>query len=436
MSKQLLDTARQAYTARFGHSEPLLEAYAPGRVNIIGEHTDYNNLPVLPIATEQQICLIAAPVEQPTITAMNTNPKYGERQFAISADIPTYPAGDWGNYLKAACQAIWIWCAQHAPEQLPLKGATVCVSGDVPEGAGLSSSSATVVVMALALAKMNGLEISHEQLAGICSEGEQYVGTRGGGMDQAASLLSLKNHALCIHFNPLRTQPYRIPEDWRFVVAHSMVVAEKSGAARDAYNSRVAECRIAVRMLSKLAGKTYGSLGELLRDRNDWHELLAQLPDGILSLDQCAAFIGLSASELQQLIPDGCSSFQPKRRARHVLTEGLRVQQACEAMQSGDIAAMGTLMNESHRSCAEDYEISCKQLDELVGLLRSFGAAGARLTGAGFGGCTVSLVSADQAETLVAGLRGSFYSHLPDDEFVKRVFVTSASAGALAGWLT
>lgn len=436
MNQLMIDAAKDCFFKHFGEPKRILEAYAPGRVNIIGEHTDYNDLPVLPIATEQQIYIVAYPLKQSTICAINMDPKYSAREFELSSAIHSYPAGDWGNYLKAACQAIWLWCQKNAHQNLPLKGAQLCVAGDVPEGAGLSSSSATVVVMAVALARLNGLDISPEQLAGICAEGEQYVGTRGGGMDQAASLLSLQNHALCIHFNPLRTKPYQIPEDWRFVVAHSMVTAEKSGAARDAYNSRVAECRIGVRMFNQIlrsqgnASVQYQSLGDLLRARADWPKLLAMLPDGPLSLQQCAVFAGMSAESLQEVIPEGSQTFQPKRRCRHVLTEGLRVRNACDAMAEGDIDTMGALMNASHRSCAEDYEISCPELDELVVLLRSFGAAGARLTGAGFGGCTVSLVAHEQADDLMAKLRTSFYKTLSDDEFKKRVFVTTASAGA------
>lgn len=439
MKSQIADIACKQLVNTFGASTQVLEAYAPGRVNIIGEHTDYNNLPVLPIATEQRICIVASPCEGSAVSAINMDPKYTRRDFEISADIPTYGKGDWGNYLKAACQAIWLWCEQNAPQHLPLRGGNICVAGDVPEGAGLSSSSATVVVMALTISKLNGIELTNEQLAAICAEGEQYVGTRGGGMDQAASLLSLKDHALCINFNPLRTQPYSIPSDWKFVVAHSMVVAEKSGAARDAYNSRVSECRIAIRMLNKLAGLTdnsasYQSLGDFLRARSDWQELLSQLPDGPVSLQGCADFIGMSTEELLSVIPVKADTYQPKKRATHVLTEGLRVQRACEAMHKGDIDTMGMLMNASHDSCANDYEISCDQLNTLVTLMRSFGAVGSRLTGAGFGGCTVSLAPASAVNELMAKIRPAYYAGLSDEGFAQRVFVTSASAGANADW--
>ena len=391
-------------------------ARAPGRVNLIGEHTDYNGLPVLPMAIDREI-IIAFSLNPKSFIELVNSADFPPCNFPISGDIPHYEMGEWGNYAKAGAQAIWNWTARHCPEKLPLKGFRGCVGGTIPPGAGLSSSSALIVAVAVALVDVNGINISKPEFADLLAKGERYVGTEGGGMDQAVSIMAEKGKALKIDFFPLRTRPVPLPNSYEIVVANSLVSAKKTGNARSAYNMRVAECKLGLEMLIH---DSQIQKAELLRDIStlkDWPNILSSVPDGLLSLTEIAEYTGIAADDLGQKclqhftdnMPD---SFYPKERCRHVLTEAERVECAADAMERGDAAALGELMNESHASCARDYEISCPELDSLVSLLRSNGAIGARLTGAGFGGCAVALVKSNDVEKLIDGVWKSYYENL------------------------
>lgn len=390
--------------------------HAPGRVNLIGEHTDYNGLPVLPMAIDREIIISYSPYSKSFIELINTA-EYPPCNFPLSGDIPHYEMGEWGNYVKAGAQALWNWTARHHPEKLPLNGFRGCVGGTIPPGVGLSSSSALVVAIATALVAVNGLNISKPELADLLARGERYVGTEGGGMDQTISIMSEKGKALKIDFFPLRTRPVPLPEGYEIVVANSLVSAKKTGNARLAYNMRVAECKLSLEMFMH---DLQIQKAELLRDiyvLKDWPEILAGFPDGPLSLTDIAEYTGKAADDLRQKclrsfeddIPD---SFYPKERCRHVLTECERVERTVDAMELGDVAVMGALMNESHASCALDYEISCPELDCLVSALRLHGAIGARLTGAGFGGCAVALVKLNDVGKLIDGVWETYYKNI------------------------
>lgn len=391
---------------------------APGRVNLIGEHTDYNGLPVLPMAINREIVIAFSSDPKPFIELISTA-EYLTCNFSMSADIPHYEIGQWGNYAKAGAQAIWQWTAKHQPELLPLKGFRGCLGGTIPPGSGLSSSSALVVAIAVALVAVNDLKIGKLELSDLLAKGERYVGTEGGGMDQTVSIMAEERKALKIDFFPLRTHPVPLPANCVFVVANSMISAQKTGNARLAYNMRVAECKLGMEMLlhdSHLQSKTTALLKEF-SVIPDWQNILDSLPDGPFSLTEIAAYTGLTLDDLRHkclqkyeadsITLPGC--FYPKERCRHVLTEGERVERAVGAMKRGDIAALGILMNESHNSCALDYQISCPELDYLVSVLRSNGAVGARLTGAGFGGCAVALVKSSDVEMLINGVWNAYY---------------------------
>ena len=399
---------------------------APGRVNIIGEHTDYNGLPVMPMAIDREIVIAFAPAPGSEVDLVTADPSYPRARFTISADIPKYETGHWGNYVKAAAQAVWGWAAANRPSALALHGIRGCVGGNIPPGSGLSSSSALVVASAIAVG--GGLAIEKAELADLLAKGEHYVGTEGGGMDQAVSLVAEAGSALKIDFFPLRTRPVTLPAGHVIVVANTMVSANKTGAARIAYNTRVAECRLGLEMLVHAAsGPPYegGQEGvRLLRDfmvaEPHWEAVLASLPDGPMSVAQVAERVGTHEENLRRkcltmrdgsLMPEPQDGFQPKKRCRHVLTEGARVEQAAEAATRGDAHALGRLMDESHASCAGDYEISCPELDELVLLMRRSGALGARLTGAGFGGCAVALVRSDGAGSFMDEVWQAYYVH-------------------------
>ncbi len=395
---------------------------APGRVNIIGEHTDYNGLPVMPMAIDREIVFAFSPVDSPTVEVVALDPIYPKAVFMLSGSIPKFETGHWGNYIKAAAQATWNWASLNCPDKLPLSGIKGCIGGNIPPGAGLSSSSAVVVASALVFGR--DLNIDRVELAELLAKGERYVGTEGGGMDQAVSLMGQAGSALKIDFFPLRVRPVSLPGGCLIAVANSMVTASKTGTARIAFNTRVTECRLGLELLKHASSHRNPRVSEvaLLRDyvslEPNWLEALDSLPEDPLTVSQVASIVGVAEDELRRrcltlrdgsLLPEPKDGFHPKKRCLHVLTEADRVERAALAAECGDAAALGKLMNESHSSCAENYEISCPELDYLVEVLRQRGALGARLTGAGFGGCAVALVRQEQASDLLDTVWTDYY---------------------------
>ncbi|MFN0007856.1 MAG: galactokinase [Planctomycetota bacterium] len=372
-------------------SSPTHSVRAPGRVNLIGEHTDYNGLPVFPMAIQRSVRIELRPRDDTRVCLANPDPRFEAAQFEISGAIDPSPAGSWINYAKAAAQAL------HRREPL-VRGFDGFVSGDIPAAAGLASSSALVVASALALLAANEIEIDLKELMELTARAERYVGTHSGGMDQAISLGGRAGHAVAIDFDPIRLDPVPVPSDWRFVIANSLVEAKKTGEAQAGYNARVLETRRALEILAK---------------RRPYRSLIADLPEGELL-------------DLARTLPDPLD-----RRFRHVVGEGLRVAKAVAAMRSGSLESFGRLLDASHASLRDDYEVSCPELDELVAAAREHGAAGARLTGAGFGGCAVLLTRAESLAGFLTGLRGAFYGSRGIDPFARdALFVAEPSDGA------
>jgi N-acetylgalactosamine kinase len=405
----------EAFHARFGRS-PAFVVRAPGRVNLLGEHTDYNALPVLPMAIERSALIAGAPRDDTSVVLHNVS-GFPTRRYGLERHIHPFGAGDWGNYTKAAVQGL----ADYYDAPLP-RGADLLVDGDIPAGAGLSSSSALVVASTLAFLAANGREIPFETLAEILPPAERYVGTLSGGMDQAISLLAQAGHALRIDFAPLRYRPVALPKGYAIVVCHSLVQAEKSGAARRGYNMRVLECRLACRALDRaLAGqlqRPLSALGELVplfpeRSLSSFIDDLARVvPDAPLERAQVATALGVPVGVLGaacEIPANHTGPFAVFRRARHVLSEAERVERAEGALRGGDAVTFGKLMDASHASCRDDYEISCPELEELVVLAKQAGALGARLTGAGFGGCTVNLVADGGVKAFLGHVDKEFY---------------------------
>jgi N-acetylgalactosamine kinase len=318
----------------------------------------------------------------------------------------------------------------------------VLVEGNIPYGAGLSSSSALVVANALALLAANEIDVPYETLAELLPLAERYVGTLSGGMDQATSLLAQAGHALRIDFFPLRVRTVPLPAGYSIIVCHSLVRAEKSGAAKQAYNLRVVECRLACRVLERLLGtavprrlNTLGDLAVLFPHRpllDFLPYLTAQLPERPLSLSEVAALIGTSAERLREECGAVGDAFALLPRTRHVLSEAERVEQAEASLRDGDVLAFGQLMDASHGSCRDDYEISCPEVEELIRIAKEAGAVGARLTGAGFGGCTVNLVAEPEVSGFLTRIDRYFYrSRLAHSERVGHYrFIFKPQAGA------
>lgn len=436
-----------------GDGSSIRVARAPGRVNIIGEHTDYNGLPVMPTAIDREIVISFSPSDSNNVVLYNMNPTYGKRSFTLSKMIEPYPAGDWGNYAKAAAQALGGWAEEHSPSSRPLMGFRGCVTGSIPSGSGLSSSSAMVVAAGVVITEVNQLPISRTELAELLAKGEQYVGTEGGGMDQAASLLSEAGSLLKIDFQPLRVEPVPVPEGYVFVIANSLTKANKAGGARTAFNTRVVECRLGLQILKTMLVKEHPEvqnavlLGDVAALIPEWRQWVDALPDGPLTLDQIAALCGIGSEQLISTclrMRDGsfleppADGFQVKKRSRHTLTEGKRVELSAIALKARNVSRLGELMNNSHGSCADDYEISTPELDQLVNTLHKHGAMGARLTGAGFGGCAVALVEKSRADDLLSNVWSEYYLsyltgrhtvQLPEDRD-NVLFICTPSAGA------
>ncbi len=344
----------------------------------MGDHIDYNGLSVLPMALQRHVALLYRERDDAAVRIASSDPGYPAREFELRPTIEPYPTGDWGNYAKAAAQGLL--------ERFRLsRGFDAVVHSDIPVAAGLASSSALVVAFALAVLHANDHEeVERLELAELLADAERYVGTRGGGMDQAICLAARRNSASRIDFNPLRLTAHPIPPEWHFIVAFSLVQAQKSGLARETYNARTRECRDALTQVTEALGvadeiDSYPALMTRRRVRD-----LAKAAEAVLA---------------EPLL----------RRFRHVVSEAERVRRAGKALAAYDLRNFGRLMKESHASLRDDFEVSCPELDELVDIATRAGAAGARLSGAGLGGCVVALCPQQRSEKVMNRLTNRFY---------------------------
>jgi galactokinase len=361
-------------------------AEAPGRVNLIGEHVDYNDGLVLPSAIDRSVMCAWARGSTRATTFQSLDERGNVACLPPPKELPPrhFAWFDYGVGVVAQLAG-----AGHAPF-----GADLLLSGDVPQGAGLSSSAALEVAVAGALRDAFSLDISDVDLALLCQRAEnEYAGVQCGIMDQFAATLSSAGHALLIDCRTLAYEqaPLRLEQAGLAVVIANSAV--KRALAQSAYNERRRECAEAVATLRERLGRPE----------------LASLRD-------------VTTAELDGLAIDSV----PMRRARHVVTEIARVAAAAEALQRDDFAALGELMRESHLSLRDDFAVSSAELDLLAGLASAQEyVVGARLTGAGFGGCTVNLVRADAVEAFArdviapyrerTGLRAVMYVTSPQD---------------------
>jgi len=394
-----------AFRATFG-ADPTHLSRAPGRVNLIGEHTDYNDLPVLPMALQREVRIALRPRADGRVRLHNLEPGFDPVTFEVGVAIEPGATGSWGNYVKAPAQEL----ARRFAISRGFDGVT---TSDLPIASGLSSSSALVNAVGLALTQINELVIEPLPLADLMADAEQYTGTRGGGMDQAISLAAREGHAARIDFSPLRLRHIPVPPDWRFVIAHSGVRAEKSGAAQVTYNRRRAECEEALELVS---AQVKHKLNPLNAGRGY---------PGLLTAVGAAEALDVGTTVLDGTL---------YQRFRHVITEAGRVRDAQDALMMAAPEVFGTLMDASHGSLRVDYDVSSPELDELVALAREGGAAGARLTGAGFGGCIVALATPSSVDEVIESLVTGFYEpRAMTDGLEGRLFVAVPSAGASFG---
>lgn len=367
--------------------DPEFIVRAPGRVNLIGEHTDYNDGFVFPAAIDRDVYIAGSLRSDRQVKAYALNFNHACSFHLDDIRVISEGREKWSNYLRAMAFILQI-------EEMEVRGMNCVVLGDVPLGAGLSSSAAMLVATGMAFSAGGDFTIDPVQLALLAQRAErEFVGVNVGIMDQFISSLGQKDHALLIDTRYLTYEAVPLPKS-----GVSIVIADtnkKRGLVDSEYNTRRGECESAV---------------EHLKD----------------FLPEITALRDVSVEDFEKY--GGHLPELTRKRARHVITEDARTLESVTALKAGDIDRFGELMNASHESLKNDYAVSCKELDAMVTAARSIdGVYGARMTGAGFGGCTVSLVREDAVE--------NFLNSVP--EIYKKatglnstIYVTTASQGA------
>ncbi|VDN55077.1 unnamed protein product [Dracunculus medinensis] len=382
-------------------TEPEYLVRCPGRVNLIGEHIDYSGYGVLPMAIDLSTYLLVSHRDSEHIEFHNVDKSYQSHRFAFTDQWIGNKKIEWYHYLLSG------WKGVIDQLQISPKGMNILVSGLIPPSAGLSSSSSIVCAAALATIAINTGKtfelISKNELADLTAKAEQFVGVEGGGMDQAIEILADKGNALLIEFNPLRSEKIYLPENAHFAVLHSGRMLSK--AASSQYNERVVECRISAQIIAKKKGisdwKSIRTLGILAKKLERCADEMLKIVEDIFISPVYSRELILNALEISDnefrlsLLSNNTQEMQEFKllqRARHVYSEASRVLKFRDACINSDLKTMGLLMNGSHQSCVIDFECSCKELDEtVVKRCLKYGALGARLTGAGWGGCVVAL---------------------------------------------
>jgi galactokinase len=371
-----------SFQGRFGTSASVYRA--PGRVNLIGEHTDYNEGFVLPAAIGFSCWVGISPRNDRKLSLYSGN--FKEARETDLDNLGNRGSSHWSDYPIGVA-----WALQDAGYRL--RGADLFISGDVPLGAGLSSSAAIEVSTGYALLSAADHAIDRTNLAVVCQRAEnEFVGARVGIMDQYVSCHGRAGHALLIDCRSLEYRAQKLPPKVSLVICNTMV---KHKIQAGEYNVRRAECEEAVRKLS-------AALPEIrsLRD---------------VSLEQL--------NQNRSLLSDTLY-----RRCRHIISENARVLEVAEIFQRGRVDGLREVMAASHESMRDDYEISCRELDVMVEIAgRRRGVYGARMTGGGFGGCTINLVDAEHAEEFRARVSADYEAAMdlrPD------IYICDASQGA------
>jgi galactokinase len=340
---------------------------APGRANLIGEHTDYNDGFVLPAAIQLR-------------TRVNAQLRPGRELTIRSASYPDTASFDlddpnpvarnhWSDYVRGVADSL-------AQRGFRIQGADLQIESDIPTGAGLSSSAAVEVASALALLSVSGLHTEPLDVAQMCRRAENdFVGIRSGIMDQFASCFGRRDHALMLDCRSLEVRYVPLPPDVAMMVCNTKV---KHELAASEYNARRLQCEQGVAVLSRF------------------------LPGVHALRDVSAADLGKFSAELDPVI---------HRRCRHVVSENGRVLAAADALERRDLKTFGALMVESHQSLRLDYEVSCPELDVMCELaLAQPGVYGARMTGGGFGGCVLALAGKTSAEAFAKAVASGYHS--------------------------
>lgn len=436
---------KHAHKANYG-TEPQIVVRVPGRVNLIGEHIDYCGYGVHPMAIDQDILVSVSKIPgQGKVRLSNLEPKFPDFSTEL-ANLEVQAQASWWNYFLCGIKGVLV--ELNKPDSDLSFGLDCTVHGKIPKSAGLSSSSALVVAAALTTLWALDYDMPKTELADLCARAERFIGTQGGGMDQATEILAKPGTALLIEFNPLKTHDVTLPSKANFVIVNSL--ADVNKAAGSDFNTRVVECRLATKLLAKI------------NNLPDWREM-QKLIEFQLSLDlsledaltkatnqlhhepytkdELCKLLEMTVEELEL----GClsantlevSRFDLHHRAKHVFSESKRVydfKAVCDGRADDALKELGRLMTESHASCSKDYQCSHPALDQLVELSANAGALGARLTGAGWGGCIVALVPPEKLESYIASIKDQYFLNLvaaQDRDLNELVFPTQPGGGAI-----
>jgi galactokinase len=376
-----LEPLLRRHAQRFGAAERAFQA--PGRVNLIGEHTDYTGGLVMPAAIDfNTVAVVGAAKSKSVIYSVNFQKEF---QFDLCA-LPEKPQHDWTDYPVGV-----LWSLRQSGVVPPAFAMTL--EGDVPLGAGLSSSASIEVAVAFAALALAGKSMPLTEIALACKRAENgFVGAQSGIMDQYIACCGVKGHALVIDTRDLSSQPEPLPPDVRLVICNSMVKHSHAGGAYNERRAEVDEGSSALRAADPAIHE--------LRD--------ATLAD----LEKVRAAMSENAF----------------RRCRHIITENARVEEAAAALAAGDMRRMGELMYAAHASYRDDFAASCPEADLLVELAAAQpGIIGARLTGGGFGGCTVNLVEAAHAAAFREGIHHAYLERAGIDA---DIYLCQAAGGA------
>ena len=379
---QNVEQLKELHRKRFG-ADPRVFA-APGRVNLIGEHTDYAEGFVMPAAIDFATLAAITPRADGRIVFWAEN--YGEeRSFELSA-LPSSGKGDWSDYPLGVIQML-------AGEGYAIPGLSLSLWGDVPLGSGLSSSASVEVATATAMISLMQVAMAGPALARLCQRAEnEFVGANCGIMDQFVSANGAADHALLLDCRDLSYRLAPIPRNVALVIANTMV---KHSIAGGEYGTRRAEVELACKILARHRPEIRFLRDATVEDLERWsHE-----------------------------IPEAA-----RKRARHIITENTRTLEAAAALERHDLGQLGRLMHEAHRSYSQDFEASCSEADRMVELAEGLpGLIGARLTGGGFGGCTINLVEQEVAQEFRTRLASLYQA---ETGIRPEIYICHASDGA------
>ncbi|KAL0368160.1 UNVERIFIED_CONTAM: Galactokinase [Sesamum calycinum] len=434
------------------------------RVNLIGEHIDYEGYSVLPMAIRQDTIVAIRKVEgEKVLRIANVN----SEKYTMC----TYPADPdqiWDSATVFPSVEMYKGFYEYAKSKGRnvdrTVGFQVVVDGIVPTGSGLSSSAAFVCSSTIAIMAVMGENFPKKDLAQLTCECERHIGTQSGGMDQAISVMAQSGFAALIDFNPIRATEVQLPAGGTFVIAHSLAESQKAVTAATNYNNRVVECRLAAIVLGiKLGLKAEKAIAEV-KTLSNVEALCVSFAgtcgssDPGLAVKEFLKEEPYSSEEIEQIINEklptvfanspssldvlrAAKHFKLHQRAAHVYSESKRVYAFKDTVSSKSseeemLKKLGDLMNDSHYSCSVLYECSCPELEELVKISRDNGALGARLTGAGWGGCAVALVKESIVPQFILKLKEQYYQSRIDKGVVKKsdidlyIFASKPSSGA------